>query len=106
RPLLSVQAWAGGDHQRTGDRGGGVRDSGQLDPPVLDRYTDGREGSDDGGLRQVPAVSAQLLADAVSPGQSRGQEGAAGIHDGRRGFGRRGLAGGGRGRGGPGEAEA
>ena len=43
-------------HQRTGDRGGGVRDSGQLDPPVLDRYADGREGGDDGRLRQVPAA--------------------------------------------------
>ena len=44
RPLLGVQAWPGGAHQRTGDRGGGVRDSGQLDPPVLDRDADGGEG--------------------------------------------------------------
>ena len=65
RPLLGVQARSGGDHQRTGDRGGGVRDSGQLDSPVLDRDADGGEGSDDGHLRQVSAVSAQLLADAV-----------------------------------------
>ena len=66
RALLGVQARSGGHHQRAGDRGGGVRDSGQLDPPVLDRHADGGEGGDDGDLRQVPAVSAQLLADAVS----------------------------------------
>ena len=54
---------------------------------------DGRARGHDGDLRQVPDLHPQLLADAVPPRQPRGQEGAAGIHDGRRGFGRRGLAG-------------
>ena len=44
-------------------------------------------------LHQVPAVRAQLLADAVSPGQPSRQEGPEGIHDARRGFGRGRLAG-------------
>ena len=48
RPLLGVQARPGRAHQRAGDRGGGVRDSGQLDSPVLDRHADGGEGRDDG----------------------------------------------------------
>ena len=44
RALLGVQARTGRDDQLAGDRGGGVRDSGQLDPPVLDRHPDGRTG--------------------------------------------------------------
>ena len=37
RPLLGIQARSGRTHQRAGDRGGRVRDSGELDPPLLDR---------------------------------------------------------------------
>ena len=40
-----------------------------------------------------PTLPAQLRPDALQAGQSRRQEGIAGIHDARRGFGRRGLAG-------------
>ena len=52
-------------HQLAGTRGGGVRDSGQLDSPVLDRHPDGRARRHDGDLRQVSDLPAQLLADAV-----------------------------------------
>ena len=44
-------------------------------------------------LHEVPELSAQLLADAVPPGEPHRQEGSAGIHDARRGLGRGGLAG-------------
>ena len=73
--------------------GGGVRDSGQLDSSLLDRHADGGEGRDDGALREVPELHPQLLTVPVPRGESGGQVEAAGFHDGRGGFGCRGMAG-------------
>ena len=61
--------------------------------PVLDRNADGGEEGDDGPLRQVSELCAQLRAHALPTGEPPEQEGPHGIHDARRGFGRRRVAG-------------
>ena len=73
--LLRVQARLGGDHQRPGDRGGGVRDSSELDPSLLDQHADGRAGSDDGSLRQVPAYLHSFSPMPYHPVNHQGKKG-------------------------------
>ena len=88
-----VQARHDRADQLAGIGGGRVRDSGQLDPSLLDRHPDGGEGRDDGALREVPELHPQLQTVPVPRCESGGRVESAGFHDGRRGFGCRGMAG-------------